>query len=129
METLLYAGLLLVILVVLAKHVNSKRARYRTRRNPQPRVPVMARVSIVLGYTICGSGYLWTLWLLAAFVSTLWGVVGIVICIVLAPVAVFALPLYAGFRFDNWLPLVIGLGSIIVGLFAEMIRDDLVWTE
>jgi hypothetical protein len=130
--TLLHAGLLLVILVVLAKHVNRKRTKYRVRRGAQTRVTpahVMARVSIVLGYMICGLGYLWTIWLEAAFASGLWGSTGIFICLVLAPVAIVALPFYAGFGFGDWLPMIIGLGSIIVGLVAEMIHDDLNWTE
>lgn len=72
----------------------------------------------VIGMTIWVGTGLWGFFLCLAIISKAAGFWGIVAAIFLGPITFIAAPLYAGFAWDNWFPLVLNYGGAAVSFIV-----------
>lgn len=71
---------------------------------------------------------LWGFFICLAIISKITGFWGLVVALFLAPVTFLAAPLYAGFAWGNWFPLILNYGGgvmalAIVGLGSVLAKE------
>lgn len=82
----------------------------------------------VAGYIVFAVTGIWGFFLCLAIISKAAGFWGIVASLILGPVTFVAAPLYAGFAWDNWFPLVLNYGGgiaamILIGIGSALGGD------
>ena len=81
-----------------------------------------------IGYIVWFGTGIWGFFLCLAIISKVAGFWGIVAALFLGPITFVAAPLYAGFAWDNWFPLVLNYGGgiaamIIIGIGSAMSKE------
>jgi len=82
----------------------------------------------VVGWIVFAVSGLWGFFLCLGIISQVAGFWGIVACLILGPITFVAAPLYVGFAWGNWFPLVLNYGgglvaTVLIGIGSTLSRE------
>ncbi|MES1929033.1 hypothetical protein SADO_07252 [Salinisphaera dokdonensis CL-ES53] len=78
-----------------------------------------------VGFAVFAISGLWGFFLCLGIISDVAGFWGLVVSLFITPVTFLAAPLYAGFAWDNWFPLILNYGggiaaTVLVGIGSSI---------
>jgi hypothetical protein len=83
----------------------------------------------IMGYLVFAISGIWGFVLCLGIISKAAGFWGLVAALFLGPITFVAAPLYAGFAWDNWFPLVLNYGggiaaAVLLGIGSALSNDS-----
>ena len=84
---------------------------------------IMRKTFVVLLYIVYIVLGLWSFLIELVYAYQLWGLMGIILGLIVCPVLFTAMPFYILFAFGNFLPLILGVLSVIACVIAGAIND------
>ena len=84
---------------------------------------ILGNIVKVVGWIVLSVAGLWGFFLCLAIISKAAGFWGIVVALSIGPVTFVAAPLYAGFAWGDWFPLVLNYGGVIVAVILISIGE------